>query len=158
MQPAPRRGVTITVKKRKQPDVSAPADVSTPETPTKIPRHIQAVMVSKNAHNGASLISEVLRVGEKYDVIDIQEITTRYGPKLIWTFKGVEDTSLKKVFGCADLQRYITGSVGHLDSGMRAEMIKHVRVVYKGFQTPEEGWWCAHPKYVFEFLQKKRKK
>ena len=157
MQPAPRR--EITVKKRKQPDVTAPADVSTPEkTPTKILRHIQPVMVSKNAHNGAALIKEVLRVGEKYDVIDIQEISTQnWGPRLIWTFKGVEDTSIKKVFGCADLQRFITGSDGHLDSGERAEMIKHVRVVYKGFQTPE-GPRCVYPKYVFEFLQKKKKK
>ena len=156
MQPAPRRGVTITVKKRKQPDVSAPADVSTPETPTKILRHIQVVMVSKNAHIGAALIGEVLRVGEEYDVIDIQEIGTRFGLKLIWTFKGVEDTSIKKVFGCADLQRFITGSDEHLDCGKRAEVIKHTRVMYKGFQTPE-GPRCVYPKYVFEFLPKKKK-
>ena len=115
-------------------------------------------MVSKNAHNGAALISEVLRVGEKYDVIDIQEISTRnWGPRLIWTFKDVKDTSIKKVFGCADLQRFITGSDGHLDCGKRAEMIKHIRVMYKGFQTPE-GPRCVYPKYVFEFLQKKKKK
>ena len=151
MQPAPRRGVTITVKKRKQPDVSAPADVSTPETPTKIPRHIQAVMVSKNAHNGASLISEVLRVGEKYDVIDIQEITTRFGPKLIWTFKGVEDTSLKKVFGCSDLQQFTTDDEGYLDQQDRRAMIENVRVTYKGIL---EGRNDAYPKYDFDYRQR----
>ena len=130
--------------------------MSTPETPTKILRRIQAVTVSRNAHIGAALIGEVLRVGEEYDVIDIQEITTCFGPKLIWTFKGVEDASIKKVFGCADLHRFIAGSDGHLDCEKRIDMIRHVRVVYKGFQNPE-GPRCVYPKYVFEFLPKKKK-
>lgn len=157
MQPAPRKGVTITVKKRKQPDVSTPADVSTPETPTKILRRIQAVMVSRDAHIGAALIGEVLRVGEAYDVIDVQEIATRFGPKLIWTFKSVEDSSIKKVFGCTDLQRFVAGPDGHLDCGRRNETIRYVRVVYKGFQNPE-GPHRIYPKYVFEFLTKKKKR
>ena len=157
MQPAPRKGVTITVKKRKQPDVSTPADVSTPENPTKILRRIQAVMVSRDAHIGAALISEVLRAGEEYDVIDVQEITTRFGPKLIWTFKSVEDNSIKKVFGCTDLQRFVAGPDGHLDCGRRNDTIRYVRVVYKGFQNPE-GSRCMYPKYVFEFLTKQKKK
>ena len=94
-------------------------------------------MVSRDTHIGATLIGEVLRVGEEYDVIDVQEIATRFGPKLIWTFKSVEDNSIKKVFGCTDLQRFIAGSDGHLDCGKRNDMIRYVRVVYKGVQNPE---------------------
>ena len=156
VQRDPRR--VITAKKRKQPDVATPADVPTAETPTKSLKHIQPVTVSKNAHIDAATIREVLHAGEKYDVIDIQEISTRnWGPKLIWTFKDVKDASIKKVFGCTDLHRFVTGSDGHLDCEKRTEMIKNIRVLYKGFQTLE-GEKCAFSKYAFEFLQKKKTK
>ena len=151
MQPAPRKGVTITVKKRKQPDVSTPADVSTPETPTKILRRIQAVMVSRDAHIGAALIGEVLRVGEEYDIIDIQEINTCFGPKQVWSLKGVEDTSLKKVFGCPDLQQFTTDAEGYLDRQDRRAMIENVRVTYKGILESRND---AYPKYDFDYQQR----
>ena len=35
-------------------------------------------------------------------------------------------------------------------------MIRHVRVVFKGFLNPE-GSRCVYPKYVFELLPKKKK-
>lgn len=154
VQRDPRR--VITAKKRKPPAVASPADMPTDETPTKSLKHIQPVMVSKNAHIDAALIREVLHAGEKYDVIDIQEINTRdWGPKLIWTFKGVKDAVIEKVFGCRDLHQFVTGSDGHLDCEKRAEMIKNVTVLYKGFQTLEGGK-CVFSKYAFEFLQKKK--
>ena len=61
--------------------------------------------------------------------------------------KGAEDAPLKKVFSCADLDRFIVDGDGSLNQQDRSDMIKLFRVVYKG-QGGE------HSKYSFDFQEK----
>ena len=92
-------------------------------------------------------IKEALRVGEMYDVIDIQTVNTRHGSRQVWSLKGTEDGTLKKVFSCADLDRFTVDDDGDLNQQDRSDMIKLIRLVYKG-QDGEPS------KYGFEFLEK----
>ena len=123
------------------------ADVPKPKAPSGIIRRIWAVKSKQEPHVAATSIKEALRVGERYDVIDIQEINTCYGPRQVWSLKGVEDASLKRVFSCADLDRHTVDDDGSLNQQDRSDMIKLFRVVYKG-QSGENS------KYGFSFREK----
>ena len=136
------------------------ADVPTPRTPllSRIPPTPRTSLLSRirAAKSGGEKscrrvntvpIKEALRVGEMYDVIDIQTVNTRHGSRQAWSLKGVEDTSLKKVFSCADLDRFTVDDDGNLNQQDRSAMIKQIRLVYKG-QDGEPS------KYSFEFLEK----
>ena len=92
-------------------------------------------------------IKDALHVDEIYDVIDIETVTTRHGSRQVWSLKGVEDVSLKKVFSCADLDRFTVDDDGSLNQQDRSDMIKQFRLVYKG-QSGEP------PKYGFKFIEK----
>ena len=122
-----------------------------PKAVSDIIRHIWAVKSRQEPHVAATAIKEALRVGEKYDIIDIQEINTCFGPKQVWSLKGVEDTSLKKVFGCSDLQQFTTDAEGYLDQQYRRDMIANVRVTYKGILESRND---AYPKYDFDYRQR----
>ena len=123
------------------------ADVPKPKAPSDIIRRIWAVKSKQEPHVAATSIKEALRVGERYDVIDIQEINTCFGPRQVWSLKGVEDASLKRVFSCADLDRHTVDDDGGLNQQDRSDMIKLFRVVYKG-QSGENS------KYGFSFREK----
>ena len=123
------------------------ADVPKPKAPSDIIRRIWAVKSKQEPHVAATSIKEALRVGERYDVIDIQEINTCFGPRQVWSLKGVEDASLKRVFSCADLDRHTVDDDGGLNQQDRSDMIKLFRVVYKG-QSGENS------KYGFSFHEK----
>ena len=127
------------------------ADTPKPKATSDIIRRIWAAKSRQNPHVTATGIKEALRVGEKYDIIDIQEINTIFGPRQVWSLKGVEDTSLKKVFGCSDLQQFTTDDEGYLDRQDRLDMIANVRVTYKGIL---EGRNDAYPKYDFDYRQR----
>ena len=127
------------------------ADVSKPKTVSDIIRRIWAVKSRQNPHVTATSIEDALRVGERYDIIDIQQINTRFGPKQVWSLKGVEDTSLKKVFGCPDLQQFTTDVEGYLDRQDRRAMIENVRVTYKGILESRND---VYPKYDFDYQQR----
>ena len=96
-------------------------------------------------------IKEALRVGEMYDVIDIQTVNTRHGSKQVWSLKGTEDGTLKKVFGCSDLQQFTIDAEGYLDQQYRRDMIANVRLTYKGILENRND---AYPKYDFDYRQR----
>ena len=127
------------------------ADVPKPKAVSDIIRRIWAVKSRQNPHVTAASIEDALRVGERYDIIDIQQINTRFGPKQVWSLKGVEDTSLKKVFGCPDLQQFTTDVEGYLDRQDRRAMIENVRVTYKGILESRND---VYPKYDFDYQQR----
>ena len=126
-------------------------DVPTPKASSDIIRRIWAVKSRQEPHVAATGIKEALRVGEKYDILDIQEINTCFGPRQVWSLKGVEDTSLKKVFGCSDLQQFTTDAEGYLDQQDRRDMIENVRVIYKGILESRND---SYPKYDFDYRQR----
>ena len=95
---------------------------------------IWAVQRSDVSYSGPSQIRDVLQVGEMYDVVSIKEAYTRHGPIQIWGFKRLKDATIKKVFSCSELHRFTSDDEGRLDRAKRNEMIKHVRIVYKGYQ------------------------
>ena len=126
-------------------------DVSKHKTPSAFIRRIWAVKSRQEPHVAATAIKEALRVGEKYDVMDIQEINTCFGPRQVWSLKGVGNNSLKKVFGCSDLQQFTTDAEGYLDQQYRRDMIANVRVTYKGILENRND---AYPKYDFDYRQR----
>ena len=166
---SPARKPSATPKKRKQPvcadevmkkraqspafsgtdsDEEDVADVPTPRT--SLLSRIRAAKSGgeKSCRRVNTVpIKEALRVGEMYDVIDIQTVNTRHGSRQAWSLKGVEDNSLKKVFSCADLDRFTVDDDGNLNQQDRSAMIKQIRLVYKG-QDGEPS------KYSFEFQEK----
>ena len=124
------------------------ADVPTPRT--SLLSRIRAAKSSGEEscyRVNTALIKDALRVGEIYDVIDIETVNTCNGSRQVWSLKGVEDASLKRVFSCADLDRYTVDDDGGLNQQDRSVMIKLFRVVYKG-QGGE------HSKYSFDFQEK----
>ena len=128
------------------------ADVPKPKAPSGLIRRIWAVKSKQEPHVAATSIKEALRVGERYDVIDIQEINTCFGPRQVWSLKGVEDASLKKVFGCTDLQQFTIDAEGYLDQKHRRDMIENVRVTYKGILESRKD---TYPKYDFDYRQRR---
>ena len=80
-------------------------------------------------------------------MIDIETVNTCNGSRQVWSLKGVEDASLKRVFSCADLDRHTVDDDGGLNQQDRSDMIKLFRVVYKG-QSGENS------KYGFSFREK----
>ena len=124
------------------------ADVPTPRTPL-----LSRIRAAKSGGEKSCRrvntvpIKEALRVGEMYDVIDIQTVNTRHGSRQVWSLKGTEDGTLKKVFSCADLDQFTVDDDGDLNQQDRSDMIKLIRLVYKG-QDGEPS------KYSFEFLEK----
>ena len=127
------------------------ADAPKPKAVSDIIRRIWAVKSRQEPHVAATGIKEALRVGEKYDILDIQEINTCFGPRQVWSLKGVEDNSLKKVFGCSDLQQFTTDAEGYLDQQDRRDMIENVRVIYKGILESRND---SYPKYDFDYRQR----
>ena len=125
------------------------ADVPTPRTSNMITRHMWAVKSSGSSRDISKLIKDTLQVGVQYDIVDIEEVNSLYGPRQIWTVKDLGDTSIK-VFSCADLQHFTTDDDGYLDLKRRDEMIEQVRIEYKGLQGPQDGVF----KICFDFLQK----
>ena len=124
------------------------ADVPTPRT--SLLSRIQAAKSGsgKSCHRVNTVpIKDALHVDEIYDVIDIETVTTRHGSRQVWSLKGVEDVSLKKVFSCADLDRFTVDDDGSLNQQDRSDMIKQFRLVYKG-QSGEPS------KYSFNFQEK----
>ena len=166
---SPARKPSATPKKRKQPvcadevmkkraqspafsgtdsDEEDVADVPTPRT--SLLSRIRAAKSGgeKSCRRVNTVpIKEALRAGEMYDVIDIQTVNTRHGSRQAWSLKGVEDNSLKKVFSCADLDRFTVDDDGNLNQQDRSDMIKQIRLMYKG-QDGEPS------KYSFEFQEK----
>ena len=157
-----------------QPLFIAPnsADVSTPRT--SLLSRIRAAKYADEKscrHVGTTPIKYALRVGGIYDVIDIETVKTRNGSRQVWSLEevrsskrsagvleyvkrkislsltGVDDTSLRRVFSCADLDRHTVDDDGSLNQQDRRDMIKLFRVVYKG-QSGENS------KYSFEFREK----
>ena len=124
------------------------ADVPTPRT--SLLSRIRAAQSSGEEscyRVNTALIKDALRVGEIYDVIDIETVNTCNGSRQVWSLKGVEDASLKRVFSCADLDRHTVDDDGGLNQQDRSDMIKLFRVVYKG-QSGENS------KYGFSFHEK----
>ena len=136
-------------KRARSPDSDEDsADVSTPRT--SLLSRIRAANSSgeESCHRvNTALIKDALRVGVIYDVIDIETVNTCNGSRQVWSLKGVEDASLKRVFSCADLDRYTVDDDGSLNQQDRSDMIKLFRVVYKG-QSGENS------KYGFSFHEK----
>ena len=152
-----------------QPLFIAPnsADVSTPRT--SLLSRIRAAKYADEKscrHVGTTPIKYALRVGGIYDVIDIETVKTRNGSRQVWSLEevrsskrsagmlefvkqhcGLGDTSLKRVFSCADLDRHTVDDDGSLNQQDRSDMIKLFRVVYKG-QSGENS------KYGFSFHEK----
>ena len=64
----------------------------------------------------------------------------------------MEDASLKKVFGCTDLQQFTIDAEGYLDQKLRRDMIENVRVTYKGILESRKD---TYPKYDFDYRQRR---
>ena len=103
----------------------------------------------KSRHADVTVVKDALRVGEIYDIIDIQTVNTYHGLRQVWSLKGMEDTSLKKVFSCADLDQFTVNVDRDLDQQDRCDMIKQIRVVHKEFQKPQGN---EPSEYDFDFL------
>ena len=146
-----KRNLRFIQRRVKSDDDEDVADVSKHKTPSDFIRRIWTVKSRQEPHVTAVAIKDALRVGEKYDVIDIQEINTCFGPRQIWSLKGVEDASLKKVFGCSDLQQFTTDAEGYLDQQYRRDMIANARVTYKGILENRND---TYPKYDFDYRQR----
>ena len=150
--------ITTTAKKRKSPTGYSDddSDEDAPDTPTTsaLMNRIRVVKYGKKIRRtSATVIKDALRVGETYDIVDIEAANTRHGPTQVWSLKGTEDDdSIKKIFSCADLHQFTTGADGKLDLEARSEMIDRVRVVYNGLQGPEGD---EPSKYDFDFLLEK---
>ena len=125
------------------------SDMVTPSTSNMIVRHMWAVKSNGSSRDISKLITDTLQVGAQYDIVDIEEVNSLYGPRQIWTVKDLEDTSIK-VFSCEDLQHFTTDDDGYLDLKRRNEMIEQIRIEYKGLQGPQDGVF----KICFDFLQK----
>ena len=125
------------------------SDMVTPNTSNMIVRHMWAVKSNGSSRDISKLITDTLQVGAQYDIVDIEEVNSLYGPRQIWTVKDLEDTSIK-VFSCEDLQHFTTDDDGYLDLKRRNEMIEQIRIEYKGLQGPQDGVF----KICFDFLQK----
>ena len=113
--------------------------------------HIWAVQRSDVSYSGPSQIKDVLQVGELYDVVSIKEAHTRHGPIQIWAFKCLKDATIKKVFSCSELHRFTSDDEGRLDRAKRGEMIKHARIMYKGYEKLPRD---VSSKYDFKFIEK----
>ena len=114
-------------------------------------KHIWAVQNSNASYSGPGHIKDVLQVGEMYDVVSIKEAHTRHGPIQIWSFKCLKDAAIKKVFSCSELHRFTSDDDGRLDRVKRGEMIKHARIVYRGYQKLPRD---VSSKYDFKFMEK----
>ena len=114
-------------------------------------RHIWAVQASGAGYNGPGHVKDVLQVGAIYDVVDIEEAYTHRGPIQIWSFKCLKDATIKKVFSCSELHRFTSDDYGRLDQAKRSEMIKRVRIMYKGYRKFRSD---TSSKYDFRFLPK----
>ena len=140
-------------KRARSPDSDEDsADVSTPRT--SLLSRIRAAQSSgeESCHRvNTALIKDALRVGEIYDVIDIETVNTCngsvFGLRHVWSLRGVKDKTIKKVFSCADLDRHTVDDDGSLNQQDRSDVIKLFRVVYKG-QSGENS------KYRFSFREK----
>ena len=153
MPPAKKRARPQLFSDPDSDDDEDVADVPKPKAPSGIIRRIWAVKSKQEPHVAATSIKEALHVGERYDVIDIQEINTCFGPRQVWSLKGVEDASLKKVFGCTDLQQFTIDAEGYLDQKHRRDMIENVRVTFKGILETGND---TYPKYDFDYRQRQR--
>ena len=111
------------------------ADTPKPKAASDIIRRICVVKSRQNPHVTTTPIKEALRVGEIYDVIDIETVNTCSGSRQSWSLKGVEDTTLKRAFSCADLGRFTVDDDGGLNRQDRSDMIKLSRVAEEGSQN-----------------------
>ena len=140
-------------KRARSPDSDEDsADVSTPRT--SLLSRIRAAQSSgeESCHRvNTALIKDALRVGEIYDVIDIETVNTCngsvFGLRHVWSLRGVKDKTIKKVFSCEDLDRFTVDDDLSLNQQDRSDVIKLFRVVYKG-QSGENS------KYRFSFREK----
>ena len=122
----------------------------TPRTSGTLLNRVQAVKSGeKSRRANVTPAKDALRVGEIYDIIDIQTVNTYHGLRQVWSLKGVEDTSLKKVFSCADLDQFAVNVDRDLDQQDRCDMIKQIRVVHKQLQKPRGN---EPSEYDFDFL------
>ena len=147
--------VMVQAKKRPQSPLfsGSDSDEDAADVPTPRTSLLSRIQAAKSG-SGKSCrrvntvpIKDALHVDEIYDVIDIETVTTRHGSRQVWSLKGVEDVSLKKVFSCADLDRFTVDDDGSLNQQDRSDMIKQFRLVYKG-QSGEPS------KYDFKFIEK----
>ena len=116
---------------------------------------IRAVKHGKKIRRAsATVIKDALRAGETYDIVDIEAANTRHGLTQVWSLKGAEDKTVKKVFRLRRSSPVHHGADGKLDLEARSEMIeRRVRVVYNGLLKPTEG--DTSSKYDFDFLLEK---
>ena len=138
-------------KRARSPDSGEDsAGVSTPRT--SVLNRIRAAQSSgEESRRRVPLIKDALRVGEIYDVIDIETVNTCngsvFGLRHVWSLRGVKDKTIKKVFSCEDLDRFTVDDDLSLNQQDRSDVIKLFRVVYKG-QSGENS------KYGFSFQEK----
>ena len=140
-------------KRARSPDSDEDsAGVSTPRT--SLLSRIRAAQSSGEEscyRVNTALIKDALRVGEIYDVIDIETVNTCngsvFGLRHVWSLRGVKDKTIKKVFSCEDLDRFTVDDDLSLNQQDRSDVIKLFRVVYKG-QSGENS------KYGFSFQEK----
>ena len=128
------------------------ADVSTSRTSGTLLNHMQVVNPDEKSRRRVNVTpaKDALRVGEIYDIIDIQTVNTCHGLRQVWSLKGMEDTSLKKVFSYADLGQFtVNVDKDLLDQQDRCDMIKQIRVVHKEFRKPGGN---EPSEYDFDFL------
>ena len=127
------------------------ADVSTSRTSGTFLNHMQVVNPDEKSRRvNVTPAKDALRVGEIYDIIDIQTVNTCHGLRQVWSLKGMEDTSLKKVFSYADLDQFtVNVDKNLLDQQDRCDMIKQIRVVHKELRKPRGN---EPSEYDFDFL------
>ena len=115
------------------------ADASKPRTSGTLLNRMQAVKSGEKSGHRANVtpVKDVLRVGEIYDIIDIQTVNTYRGWRQVWSLRGVKDKAIKKVFSCADLDHFAVNVDRGLDQQDRCDMIKQIRVVHKELQKPQ---------------------
>ena len=126
-------------------------DVSVMSTARASSALLNRIWAVKSGKKTAATIKDALRVGETYNIVDIETVNTYHGRRQVWSLRGAEDKVIKKVFSCTDLHQFTTNVNGELDLEVRGEMIKQIRVVYRGVQKPQGNELL---KYEFDFLDK----
>ena len=102
------------------------------------------------ARGNAEPIKEALVINQKYEILDISEVRTKYGMRQIWEVKGLDDGVIKQIWSCTGLHRFTTNVSGALDPH-KASLMKEICIVYQGYESLKDDVPTC---YMFDFVAK----
>ena len=91
-------------------------------------------------------IKEALTVGSWYTVMEIRQISTKFGKKQLWVVKEVDTGEKSKIYSCNALNKHTSDPDGEIDPE-KVALMQELRILYNGFTTVAGG--AGH--YSFSF-------